>query len=38
MIQITCSNLILGSSKLAIEGACKDIKGFSPLTCEKIKE
>jgi hypothetical protein len=33
-----CYNLMLGSSKPAIEGECKDIKGSSPATCQKIRE
>jgi hypothetical protein len=33
-----CYNLMLGSSKPAIKGECKDIKGSSPATCQKIKE
>ncbi|CAL8081400.1 unnamed protein product [Prunus armeniaca] len=38
LFQHQCSNLMLGSSKPAIEGECKDINGPSLATCHKIKE
>ncbi|CAL2240203.1 unnamed protein product [Prunus armeniaca] len=38
LFQQHCSNLMLGSSKHAIEGECKDINGPSAATCQKIKE
>ncbi|BBG99972.1 hypothetical protein Prudu_009845 [Prunus dulcis] len=38
LFQHHCSNLMLGSSKHEIEGACKDIKGPNSATCQKIEE
>ena len=31
-----CSNLMLGSSQHAIEGACKDINDHNDAKCQKI--
>ena len=33
-----CSNLMLGSSKPAVEGECQDIKGSVVATCQEIRE
>ncbi|CAL9016146.1 unnamed protein product [Prunus brigantina] len=38
LFQQHCSNLMLSSSKHAIEGGCKDINGPSAATCKKIEE
>ncbi|KAI5314164.1 hypothetical protein L3X38_043340 [Prunus dulcis] len=38
LFQHHCSNLMPGSSKHEIEGACKDIKGSNAATCQKIEE
>ncbi|KAI5321663.1 hypothetical protein L3X38_030734 [Prunus dulcis] len=38
LFQQHCSNVMLGSSKHAIEGGCKDINCPSAATCKKIEE
>jgi hypothetical protein len=38
LFQHHCSNLMLGSSKPAIEGACKDINGSTSTKCQKIRD
>ncbi|CAL9003941.1 unnamed protein product [Prunus brigantina] len=38
LFQHHCSNLMLGSSKHEIDGACKDINGPNSATCQKIDE
>jgi hypothetical protein len=38
LFQHHCFNLMLGSSKPAIEEECKDIKGPSLATCQEIRE
>jgi hypothetical protein len=38
LFQHHCSNLMLGSSKPAIEGACKDINGSTSAKCQKIRD